>query len=159
MIISHVAFPVFHYAAVLELFVLTCKKEDGSWWFLTPLLSQTIIYELFGYFSFYCNEINKKLFHQGVITPMNWLSDQQDRKGVTVCLTKVRLLLGLTMNFLYLDEQLLNMTCPWWSFTIICFFFQCKLSQDIYGVLLAMYKKISHYYQHKRLVLILMIYS
>ena len=44
---------------------------------------------------------------------MNWLSDQQDRKGVTVCLTKVRLLLGLTMNFLYLDEQLLNMTCLW----------------------------------------------
>ena len=42
-------------------------------------------------------------------------------------------------GFLYLDEQLLNMTCLWWKFTIICFwcFFRWKLSKDVYSVLLA----------------------
>ena len=36
---------------------------------------------------------------------------------------------SLTHGFLYLDEQLLNMTCLWWKFTMICFlcFFPMKI--------------------------------
>ena len=45
--------------------------------------------------------------------------------------------------FLYLDEQLLNMTSPWWKVRIICFwwFFDWKLPTDIHGVLLAFWEK------------------
>ena len=59
---------------------------------------------------------------------------------------------------LYLDEQLLNMNCLWWKFTIICFwcFFPMKIvKRRVWCTVSVVRNFFPRYYLQKRLILII----